>query len=351
MAKRWSRQGLGIDVGKKELHACIAGQTEQGGFKIIAQRKFANTPKGFAALKAWLESKRKDATIPLQIILEVTGVYHEGILYFLYRSGFKVSLELAKRTKRYLEAIGHKSKTDKLDGRGLAQMACERQLEPWAPLTVYILELRTFFRHRQALIKTKHQFLNQLHALNYSEVPAKEVIKSLQQMVNRLDRQLEKIEGKIMVLARKDSLFYDQVLQIVGSLKGIGMISLLGILAETNGFKNFTSVRQLVSYAGLDIVENQSGQRSGKTRISKQGNARIRHLLHMPALSMVRYKVEPFYSLYNRLLKRNGYIKMKGMVAIQRKLLILLYTLWKKKEAFVEGYTQMEKQEKGVAPI
>ena len=131
----------------------------------------------------------------------------------------------------------------------------------------------------------------------------------------------------------------------------MGLISLLGILAETNGFKNFTSIRQLVSYAGLDIVEHQSGQRSGKTRISKQGNARIRRILHMPALSMIRYKVEPFIGLYHRILARNGGIKMKAVVAIQRKLLVLLYVLWKSKTGFIQGYEQVKIAQKGVAPI
>lgn len=340
MAKRWKIQGLGLDMSKKDFHACLAGITEQDAFKIVAQRKFANTPKGFAALVEWLENKRKDKTVALQIVLEVTGVYHEELLYHLHDLGYQISLQLAKRTKRYLEAIGHKSKTDKLDGRGLAQMACERQLKPWQPLTKYILELRTLVRHRQALLKSKTQFTNQLHALHHSKMPAKQVIRSLQQMIKKLETQHAKIEKQILDLAKKDELFYKQVLQIVDSLKGIGIISLLSVLAETNGFKSFTSIRQLVSYAGLDIVENQSGMRSGKTRISKQGNARLRATLFMPSMSLIRYKVEPFYSMYNRIRKRNGDIKMKALVAVQRKLLVLLYTLWKNETTFIEGYHQ-----------
>jgi len=44
-----------------------------------------------------------------------------------------VCLELAKRVKKYLEVIGQKSKTDKLDGKGIAQMACERKFKSWKP--------------------------------------------------------------------------------------------------------------------------------------------------------------------------------------------------------------------------
>jgi transposase len=49
--------------------------------------------------------------------------------------------------------------------------------------------------------------------------------------------------------------------------------------------RGFPNQRNLVSYAGYDLVENQSGTRSGKTRISKQGNHRIRRVLHLPAFN------------------------------------------------------------------
>jgi transposase len=51
----------------------------------------------------------------------------------------------------------------------------------------------------------------------------------------------------------------------------------------------FTNQRHLVSYAGYDVVENQSGNRSGKTRISKKGNSRLRRFLHMPSFNAVRF--------------------------------------------------------------
>ena len=57
----------------------------------------------------------------------------------------------------------------------------------------------------------------------------------------------------------------------------------------------------------------------------------------MPALSVVRWKVAPFLSLYERTLARHG-IKMKSYVAVQKKLLALMYTLWKKNEKFEENY-------------
>lgn len=52
---------------------------------------------------------------------------------------------------------------------------------------------------------------------------------------------------------------------------------------------------------------------------------------------MVTYQVGAMPALYNRTLDKHG-IKMKSYVALQRKLLILIYTLWKKNQAFNENY-------------
>lgn len=338
MAQRWMQYGLGLDLSKDQIHACLGGYTQEQEFKVIAQRRFANSEKGYAELVDWVEKHRKDKTLNWQIVLEVTGVYHEGVLYYLEKQGYPVCLELAKRVKRYLQSIGHKSKNDKLDGRGLAQMACERKLARWKPVSPKIHAIRAILRHRKALIAARGQFKNQLHALEYAVLEERSVEHSLKQIIQQLDQQIAQTQVQANELAQKDEAFYEKVLQIVDSVKGLSFISVLTIVAETNGFEAFSSIKQLVSYAGYDVVENSSGTFRGKTRISKQGNARIRAALYMPALCVVRQKLEPFYGLYLRLVTRNGGIKMKAYVAVQRKLLVLIYTLWKKNERFDEKH-------------
>ncbi len=90
---------------------------------------------------------------------------------------------------------------------------------------------------------------------------------------------------------------------------------------------------QLVSYAGYDVVENQSGTSiNGKTKISKRGNSFIRRALHFPALTTIKYNPS-LKELYDRVLEKTR-IKMKAAVAVQRKLLVLVYTLYRKDECF-----------------
>ena len=104
-------------------------------------------------------------------------------------------------------------------------------------------------------------------------------------------------------------------------------------------------MRQLTSFAGYDIVEKQSGNTSGKTRISKRGNSHIRRALHMPSFSAVRHDPQNFGVFYNRIYENTGY-KMKGYTAVQRKILCLIYTLWKNNEVYIENYEELKNKEK-----
>ena len=62
--------------------------------------------------------------------------------------------------------------------------------------------------------------------------------------------------------------------------KGVGLMTVDTIVSETLGFEHVKNVKQLVSYAGYDVVERESGTSvKGKTRISKKGNRYIRKSL------------------------------------------------------------------------
>jgi len=74
-------------------------------------------------------------------------------------------------------------------------------------------------------------------------------------------------------------------------------------------------------------VENQSGNHSGRTRISKKGNSRLRRILHMPVFNAVRFNEPTCKALYERVYERSG-IKMKAYVAVQKRLL-MAYALWR----------------------
>lgn len=326
------KYSLGIDVSKKEFFACLSVIDFKQQVKVKASRKFANTPQGFKELIAWINKHRKETDIPLTVTIEATGVYFEACALFLFKAGYEVCVVLPNKAKQYLKAIGLKTKNDKIDASGLARMGAEQCLEKWQPLDDFFYTLRAYTRNHQSMQELKTNLNNQLHADMHSIYSNKMVMKQLKKLIKTVEKQIEETDKAIGKHINSKPEIAKKVHQII-SIKGVGMITVATVLAETNGFSLFKSIPQLVSYAGYDVVENQSGNRVGKTRISKKGNSRIRRILHMPAFNLIRYNVGRFKALFERILARHNQ-KMKAYVAIQRKLLILIYTLWKKNEEY-----------------
>lgn len=332
------KYGIGIDVSKDHFHVCFMIMLVSGHVKIGGTTKFAQTKAGFKLFLAWIKKRRKDSKLALQIALEATGVYHEELLHFLYSEGLDVCLILPKISKDYRKSMGSYSKNDKTDSKVLAHLSIHRKLRSWEPASKHIYQIRSLLRLRRSLISSRVSFDNQLHAFHYSHQSLEQIGQTLNQVIDQLNDQITQTQAQAIELAKEDQELWENLMKIETSFKGLGVLTLLEVIAETNGFTQFHSIKQLISYAGYDIIENQSGNFEGKTRISKKGNARIRTALHMAALVVIRCKVLPFYDLYLRVRKRNPKIKMKAHVAVQRKLLVYIYTLWKKKEAFDPNY-------------
>ena len=339
MEKVFVRTGCGVDMSKKSFHACFGAQEASGRFVVRGSKKFDNSPSGIKGFLAWLGKQRaKLSGSPghehFQLVMETTGVYHEPLLFAVYESGLKVCLELAKRVKIYLRSIGQESKTDKLDASGICRMSCEREIRGWKPLTPSIYKLRSAIRHRKSLIISRNRFTNQLHALDHSQFACGATKSSLAQLIKELNTELGKAEARIAELYEADAELVRRLSPIEESLKGVGIMTLLTIVAETNGFDNITSRKQLASYAGYDILNDDSGDRAKRGRMSKQGNARIRGAMYMSAVCVVRMKDGPLYEFYSRVVERNPRIRKIANVALQRKLLLLVYTLFKSGEKF-----------------
>ncbi len=280
--------------------------------------------------------------MPNVYLLEATGIYHEQLAWFLFEQKCNVAVVLPNKARKYKESLGLKSKTDSIDAKGLSRMACEQCLALWQPVSKKIYEMRIITRQVESVATQITVVQNQLHALSHGMYHIKEIEKMLLKQIELLCEQKEKMQQTLLCLVDEDAVLKEKFSNIL-KIKGLGALSLATIVAETDGFALTENISQLTSYAGYDVVENQSGNRTGKTKISKKGNGHIRRVLHFPSLNMVRYEQGNFHLLYQRVYERNS-IKMKGYVAVQRKLLALIYTLWKKNQPFDNTY---EKQASG----
>jgi transposase len=345
MIIKWS---LGIDVGAKSIRCSLCSIDSTQQVKVKASRKFNNTAAGLQELLLWIAKHYKDQQAPLSIAMEATGVYYERCALLLQKEGFRVSVILPTKAKRYLQALGLKSKNDKIDAEGLARMGAEQQLAQWSAASPHMYGLRLLTRQHEDLQKSITSFNNQLHAITHGMYRYEDIEKSYQETISKLQEFLEKVEDAISETVKQNEVLKQKV-ELLCSIKGVGELTAATIIAETNGFALFENQKQLESYSGYDVIENQSGDHVGKTKISKKGNSHIRRILHMAALNMVTHKVKPFVDLYQRVYPKTN-IKMKGYVAVQRKLLVILYTLYKKNQKFDPDYLQKTIGEKELGP-
>ena len=111
------------------------------------------------------------------------------------------------------------------------------------------------------------------------------------------------------------------------SIPGIGHTTAIVVVAETSGFVRVENERPLTSYAGLDVVQRQSGLSTPATRIPRRGNVRLRTALYLPAVSSLRY--DPQQRAFHARLRARQPSGKPGVIAVMRKRLVRCYSLWK----------------------
>lgn len=138
---------------------------------------------------------------------------------------------------------------------------------------------------------------------------------------------IEHCEHVIQVFEKEISWHLKQVpySSILLSMKGIGEITVAGLIGEVGDFKRFHSAAELMKYAGLNLFEISSGQHKGTRHITKRGRTLMRKLLFFAAMRTVRTN-GIMHDQYQRYL-HNGMNKIKALVAISRKLLGIMFAL------------------------
>lgn len=143
-------------------------------------------------------------------------------------------------------------------------------------------------------------------------------------------KRLEKVNGLIENLC-KQIKYVDKLLEI----KGIGMITIAGFIAEVGDITRFDNAKELQKLAGLELVADSSGKHNGKTRISKRGRKRLRYLLVQAAVSVIG-KNEEFRQIHEYYTTRdnNPLKKMQSLIAVACKLIRVFHVILTKGKSY-----------------
>lgn len=333
--KQVLKEVLGVDVAQKELVVTLGRMFNDLSIELYAHRVFKNCETGIISLLKWVKLLA-DKDIRIHVVMEATGVYHEKFAYYLDDKGYDLSIVLPNKISNYIRTLDIKTITDKTCSEAIARFGLERKLSFWSrPQKVY-KELKQLTRERDQIVQERSMVKNQLHAEKTEAEPNKRSMDRLQSRIKFLNKQEAEIKRDVSKIVSSDSELKQEVDRI-STVPGIGTLTAVTILAETNGFELVRNKKQLTSYAGLDVKEKQSGTSvKGKPKISKRGNKYLRKALHLPSLSSVKYN-EQHKEMYVRIVSKCG-IKMKALIAIQRKMLELIYVIWKNKTVYMNDY-------------
>jgi transposase len=229
-------------------------------------------------------------------------------------------------------------KTDRADARHLRELVMvDRLPESWIP-PEHILDLRARVRLRHTLVDQRGEWQQRIHAVLYHHgcphhhgtglltakgrawldglaLPstAREQVAVALEMIDMLDVELAPIDRELRAYARRQP----GCRALMGHY-GIGHLTAVTILAELGDARRFSSSRDAVRYAGLDITVKQSDQRRSPGHLSRQGPPALRWALYEAAQSARRHS-SPDRDYYLQAAERLG--GNRACLAVARKLL------------------------------
>ncbi len=324
---------VGIDISKSEFNACILVRYNDFSYANLGTNVFENNPKGFKAFFSWcnkaIDFENKTFT------MEFTGRYSEKPASFLHEKKATVFLVSPFKSNRFRQSYDADVKTDQTDAYTLAVMGLERKLVQWQPDSEFFANLKIIVRERYGLIKQRTAIKNKLHALHYAAASTLPTVKRLKEQMKLINRQIREIDKQVEEYLKTDESVWQKV-ESLQTIPGIGLTTISTILVETDGFRKTKNVKELTAFAGYKVTINESGIYKGRSHISKRGNKFIRHALHMPILCVIQ--VNPLLKPKYLSLKARKAKPIIATTAIERKTLILMYSMYKNNTSFDANY-------------
>jgi transposase len=254
--------------------------------------------------------------------MEATGVYHLQLALTLRASGVHVMVINPRVAKDFGRALGNRSKTDKVDAGVLLEYVERMRFVEWEAPRETVLDVREHGRRITELVQAAVDEKNRAHAKSTSRM-SRVVLGDVKAHIAEIERRIARIEASAIKIIESDHDLHQQY-EILKGIRGVGRRSAILLLSELAVLDPTMTVKQLVAYAGLDPRRFESGTSVEKPpRISKTGNARLRAILYMNALSAVRH--ERGACLFFAGLVARGKKRKQALVAVMRK---LLHGIW-----------------------
>ena len=325
---------IGIDLGDKTSRVCVIDQSGE----IVREDSVGTSKKAMTQRFATMKRCR--------IAVEV-GTHSPWVSRLLKSFGHEVIVANPRQVKLITESS---RKNDRLDAQTLARLA---RVDPQLlrPIQHRSQEaqddLRTI-RVRAALVETRTRIVNTARGLAKTtgeRLPAcdttqmreerleglapelQESLRPLIELVESLSEQIQKLDQKVEEIARTK---YPET-ALLQQIYGVGTLIALTFVLTVEDKQRFLKSRDVGCYLGLRPKQSSSGESEPQLRITKEGDVYLRKLLVQGA-HRILFIGSPDTDLKRwgmRLCARGGKnAKKRAVVAVARKLAILLHRLW-----------------------
>jgi len=269
------------------------------------------------------------------IAMEHTGLYSLPLSVFLMENNYRFVLISGLEIKRSLGI--QRGKDDVIDAKRIAEYAYQKKdkIKPTQLPVKNILQIRRLLSLRERLVKQRAGYLmdkgeNEIF-LNQDE--NKILFEVIEQSIEYLNFQMDKVEKELYTIVKSDELMKNQF-ELITSIKGVGKLTALFMIAFTHCFTSFDNWRQFASYAGTAPFPYRSGTSiKGKNKVSNLANKRLKTLLNMCARSAIVCNPEMKIYFQNR--KAKGENGMSAINIIRNKLLSRIFAVIKRGTPYV----------------
>ena len=174
-------------------------------------------------------------------------------------------------------------------------------------------------KRAKTLVSAAEHSVGSMEAPEAARYELKNLLDDMDMYTSRMDELLRNIEEKL-----KEIPYIDKLMDI----RGIGLVTVSGFIAEVGDIGRFDNPKQLQKLAGLAIVADSSGKHNGESRISYRGRKRLRYVLYEAAISVIGKNAE-FREIheYYRTREKNPLKKMQSVIAVSCKILRIFYTI------------------------
>jgi transposase len=331
---------IGLDLGDRRSFYCVLD--EAGG--VILEQKLPTTPEAM---------RRAFEKMPRSRIALETGTHSPWVSRLLSELGHEVIVAHARNVRLIGES---RRKDDRIDARTLARLARidPQLLSPVQHRSAKAQIHLTVIRARAGLVSTRTALVNTARGLakSYGErlrkcgaqqvrrdlamelsAELREALEPLLQEVESLNERIKEYDRRIEQIAKKD---HPEV-ELLQQVKGVGDLIALTYVLTIEDPHRFLKSRDVGCFLGLRPGRRNSGQSAPQMHISKEGDRYLRTLLVQGA----HYILGPFgedsdLRRWGRKLAERGgkNAKKRAIVAVARKLAVLLHRLWVSGEVY-----------------